>query len=274
MNILITGTKGFIGRHLSKKLIIDHNVFFIENGKDYTRSINKFNINLLNEEHIKLLLEEELDIDLIIHTASRLASSNLEDMSLLKDNILMYENLTKIINKFSPKQVINLSSIAVYPNLDGNYTEQSEIKPSVNSEGLYGLSKFVGENILDLLCKEPNTLHLRLAQVHGDGTRSNSIFEVMKKELSESNTISVYGNGRRISAFIHIDSLIDKIIFFSNRKDLNGIFNLSDENLSYLELAQRIIKKHGNKKSKIELVNKGVSAEVCINIDKMKKVII
>ena len=68
-------------------------------------------------------------------------------------------------NKFNPKQVINLSSIAVYPNKDGIFYETSEIRPSANNDGLYGLSKFIGENILDFKCAKSNIVKLRLAQV-------------------------------------------------------------------------------------------------------------
>lgn len=273
MNILITGTKGFIGKNLASELMQSHNVILLENGQEYSYIGNKFIVNLLDSCHIDLIVKEKLNIDVIIHTASRLASSsNLHDISLLKDNILMYEHLSKIINKFNPKQIINLSSIAVYPNIDGEYKETSEIRPSINNEGLYGLSKFVGENMLDLLCKKTNILNLRLGQVYGQGMRTDRIFEIMKKELKERNIISVYGNGRRVSGFIHIESLIKKVIFCIN-KELYGIYNLSDENLSYKELALQIIKEYGNKESKIELVNKGVSAKVLINNKKIMRLI-
>ena len=59
--------------------------------------------------------------------------------------------------------------------------------------------------------------------------RQDRIFEVMKKEVKEKNMITVYGMGRRISAFIHIDSLISKIELCIKKK-LKGIFNIVDKN--------------------------------------------
>jgi nucleoside-diphosphate-sugar epimerase len=213
MNILVTGSKGFIGSHLTKRLKQNHKVFFVEHDMDFSLVDNRFRVNLLNINHINLLVKQEVKIDVLIHTASRFGLPlNGQDISVLDDNILMYKNLTHMINVLNPKQVINLSSIAVYPNKDGNYKETSEIRPSVNSEGLYGLSKFVGENILDLLCKKCNILNLRLAQVYGEGMRSDRIFEIMKKQLEDRNVISIYGNGERTSGFIHIDSLVERYL--------------------------------------------------------------
>jgi hypothetical protein len=54
---------------------------------------------------------------------------------------------------------------------------------------------------------------------------------------------------------------------------LKGIYNISDENLPYTELAQRIIKQFGNKESTIEIVDKGVSSQVRINNEKFMNLV-
>ena len=167
--------------------------------------------------------------------------------------------------------VINFSSIAVYPNMDGEYYEDSEIRPSINNDGLYGLSKFCGENILDLMCKETDIINLRISQVYGNGMKKDRIFSIMKKELEETNIISVFGNGRRISGFIEVNTLVDKVMLFMHNK-ITGIFNISAENLSYRDLASRIISQFGDKKSSIRISDQGISSQCYINIDKLKKV--
>ena len=163
-------------------------------------------------------------------------------------------------------KVINFSSIAVYPNKDGEYFETSEIRPSVNHECFYGLSKFCGENILDSLCEGIDIAHLRVSQV-AENNRSDRVFEVMKKELFENNKITVYGNGNRISGFIEINTLIKKINFFLEN-DIKGIYNTSEYNLSYKDLASNLISKYGNQKSSISYIDRGVSSKVIINNEK------
>ncbi|MCT7519023.1 NAD-dependent epimerase/dehydratase family protein [Aliarcobacter cryaerophilus] len=272
MNILITGSGGFIGSNLVNDLKKDHFIFELYNGKEYCFKGNKIICNMQNNEHIKKLLNENIKVDIVIHTASILGTKdNINNISLFYDNIKMYENLILIINKFNPSRVINFSSIAVYPNKDGNFSEISEIKPSENTECLYGLSKFCGENILDFFLKEKNIcmIHLRISQVYGKGMREDRIMKVMEKELKETNKITVFGMGKRISNFIKIESLVEKIKLLLNCNSSN-IFNMGEENISYKELAERIIKQYGNKDSKIELVDKGVSSKTFINSEKLK----
>jgi nucleoside-diphosphate-sugar epimerase len=165
--------------------------------------------------------------------------------------------------------VINFSSIAVYPNKDGVYCEDSEILPSINNDGLYGLSKFCGENLLDFCCKGVGVVNLRISQVYS--RRNDRIFEVMKRELLESNKISVYGNCNRVGNFITIDLLVEKVLFFINN-DLYGVFNIGGENLSYKDLALSIINKYGNSRSIIKCVDKGVSSKMYINLNKLKNI--
>ena len=126
MNILLTGSNGFIGKNLSQKLKKKYKIYYLTRSKFYSRKKNKIKCDLSKKKHIKLLMKEKIKLDIIIHTASKLASaSNLENISLIKHNILIYENLSFVINKFNPKQVINLSSTAVYPNKNGVYDETS-----------------------------------------------------------------------------------------------------------------------------------------------------
>jgi nucleoside-diphosphate-sugar epimerase len=273
MNILITGAKGFIAHNLINKISKSHKVYLLVNGDSYEFDGNKITLNLLNKKHVQLLMNEEIKLDTIVHAAAKLADKyNVYDDSLFFDNAFMYKSLILIINNFMPKRVLNFSSIAVYPNKDGEYFEDSEIKPSVNNEGLYGLSKFCGENLLDLCCKGTNIAHLRISQVYSETmkVRENLIFEVMKRELKQKNTITVYGNCKRVSNFIDIDMLVNKILFFLGN-DNSGIFNIGGNNLSYKDLASTIIEKYGNNKSIIKCIDKGVSSRVLINTDKYNK---
>lgn len=272
MNILITGSKGFIAQHLIGKINNEYRIIKLINGASYSYNEGEIVCNLLDLSHIEKLLKEKMNIDIIIHTASKLASSGtINQMSLLYDNIKMYEHLTKIIVQFSPKKILNFSSIAVYPNEDGEYFENSQIRPSLNNDCLYGLSKFCGENILDFFNKQTKIVHLRISQVHGEGMRDDRIFTMMQNELEQKNQISVFGNGRRISNFIDIDTLTQKIFFFIEHEEM-GVFNVGDKNLSYKDIASDIISKYGNNESKIVLFEQGVSSQSLINSDKLKEI--
>ncbi len=126
MNILITGANGYIGRSLVQKLDKEHNILQIKNSKKFYIEDNLYFMNLLNTDHIKAFIDNAEHIDIIIHVASKMASGeNVDDMNLFYDNIKMYEHIVQIVNHYTPKKLINFSSIAVYPNLDGEYDETS-----------------------------------------------------------------------------------------------------------------------------------------------------
>lgn len=276
MNILITGSGGFIGSNLTNNLKNEYFILELYNGLEYSFNENKIVCNMQNEEHVEKLLNEDIKIDVIIHAASVLATKdNVRDLSLFYDNIKIYEKLLLIINKFKPQKLINFSSIAVYPNKDGFFSETSEIRPSLNTECLYGLSKFCGENILDfyLKNKDINVIHLRLSQVYGAGMREDRILKLMEKELKETNKITVFGMGKRVSNFINIDTLMKKIRIVLNYNS-SDIFNIGEENMSYKALAERIIQQFGNKDSVIELTNVGISSNAAIDCNKEMKVLI
>lgn len=276
MNILITGANGYVGKAVSEKLRMNNNLFYIKNSKSFSFKNNTIYLNLLDSSQVEELCNHALNIDIIIHTASKMASpETIDDMSILYDNIKIYENLTKIAKYCNPKRIINFSSMAVYSNIDGEYTEESVINPSTNGDAFYGLSKVCGENILNFSLRGNSTkiVHLRVGQIYSDEMVDNRLYKVMKKELEEKNQITVYGNGERISNFIHMDTLVEIIKFFINTKWDNDreIYNIGENNYSYDEFAKMIIEKYGNKESIIIRNEKGAKSKFVLNTNKFEE---
>lgn len=276
MNILITGANGYVGKALSERLRIDNNLFYIKNATSFSFKDDTIYLNLLDSSQVEELCNHALNIDIIIHTASKMASpETIDDMSILYDNIKIYENLTKIAKYCNPKKIINFSSMAVYPNIDGEYTEESVINPSTNGDAFYGLSKVCGENILNFSLRGSSTkiIHLRVGQIYSDEMADNRLYKVMKKELEEKNQITVYGNGERVSNFIHMDTLLEIIGFFIKIEwdNSRGIYNIGENNYSYDEFAKMIIEKYGNKESIIIRNEMGAKSKFILNTNKFEE---
>ncbi|MDF1874437.1 NAD(P)-dependent oxidoreductase [Sulfurimonas sp. SAG-AH-194-I05] len=273
MNILVTGANGYIGHSIVDTLSVSHVVLQMQNCTEYNVSEDIFSLNLLDKKHINSFLKEDIIIDSIIHVASKMASSkNVNDMNILYDNLKMYEHIVLIAKHFKIKKIINFSSIAVYPNIDASFNETSLVQPSVNGDALYGLSKFCGENILDYMLQKEDVkiINMRVGQVFSDDLRDDRLYIIMKKELQEFNTITVYGNGKRVSNFMHKKVLMQKILFFVNN-NVFGIFNVGDENLTYKEFAQKIIKEFGDSKSKILFNVNGLKSKCYIDTEKLNQ---
>ena len=117
MKILIIGVSGFIGKSIYKNLNKYYDVFGI------SRSLldlkNCFKVDLSKYDDLKLFFRKN-DFDIIINLASRMANkNNLNDFSLLEDNLIISKNLIKVLQNKEDTYFINFSSSAVYPNISG-----------------------------------------------------------------------------------------------------------------------------------------------------------
>ncbi|MDF1594263.1 MAG: NAD(P)-dependent oxidoreductase [Desulfobacterales bacterium] len=270
MNILVTGADGFVGRHACRYLQKSHTLHRVNGPK--RKGI--LTVDLCDRDEVKevsRLLQKGAQIDVILHLASKLVgSSDVENMEVFYDNIRITESVIKLARNIKPKKVINISSMAVYPALDGTFSETSQIQTSHNTDCLYGLSKFCSENLIDFMLNRHGilTAHLRISQIIGQGMRNDRVVPVMLKELSENNTITVRGNGERVSNFIHIDKLVSLIGLFVVQ-DISGIYNVGGVNISYYDLAQRLIMEHGNERSKIIKIDEKPGSKFRLSTDKL-----
>lgn len=278
-NILITGAGGFIGSCVSSRLGKEYNVFNLDTkAKRPGNPRSRIAVDMSNHKKVKSYFRrfaKRRRIYAIIHMASKMASSaNVKDLKLLHDNISITHGLVEMAEVLRPKKLINFSSMAVYPNKDGRFNEKFCIMPWLNNDCLYGLSKFCGENIIDFMLKGNSILisHLRIAQVYGEGMNRDRIIPAMLEELHRHNRITVFGNGRRVSSFISVERLSEILSLFLKR-DLCGIFNIGEENISYLELAKRLVKQEGNRDSKIIRKPSGSRARFYLDTRKIRGIL-
>jgi nucleoside-diphosphate-sugar epimerase len=194
--VLITGINGFVGTSLRKALYNRFNIIGLARTKigsqdgiiecDLVDSLSLSNaIDVLRGQNI----------DVVIHAASKMAEAgNLNDISVLTDNIKMADNLAYLVSELKVPYIINLSSIAVYPNLDGEFDEEARVWPASNNDCFYGLSKFNVENILSYKLNKiiEYLLHLRIAMVYGEGMKASRIIPVMIDEINKSRQNSFY----------------------------------------------------------------------------------
>lgn len=270
-NVLITGASGFLGRHLKTELASDYNL--ILSGRH--EGTDEYYLDLLSQDSIENFLEiiGNIHIDAVIHTAGRLVNGNMsveEQMNVFEDNLKITRNMIKIIKRTRCETLINCSSIAVYPNEDGFYNEESVVRMSCNTDCLYGLSKFCAENMFDYeVQKECRIIHLRLAQIYGEGLRDDRIIPIMKKSIVEKNMIEVYGNGERVSSFVSVGFACEIVRIILQNEKAKGIYNVGEENLSYKQLAERVKEKYGDENTIIKLIEKGSRKKFYLNTEKL-----
>ncbi len=278
MNVLISGINGFIGGDLMHLLTdsTGYSAYGISRNTTNDANDNIFAVDLADDESVNIFIQknkgDQIHIDVFVHCASILAdATNNRAFSLFTDNNKITHNVVKIVNELNIQTLINLSTIGVYPNADGTYDETTAIDPSKNFECLYSLSKFCSEQLFNFyLLPSINVVNLRLSQVYGERMRADRIYKIMENEMKQSNEITVWSNGERVSNFVEIDYVLKTILHFMH-KPSSGLFNVGGENLSYKELAEKVKNSNNNVDAEIKLVNKGVISKVYINSDKLKK---
>lgn len=272
---MLTGAGGFIGSHLLDRLKNDYRVFCVDAKPFRRQGCRSIKLDLRNRKLVRSYFSRfgrRNRISVVIHLASRLTSAqNALDTAVFYDNMRITEGVAEMCKILRPQKLIHFSSIAVYPNRTGRYSELSPAQPAQNSDCLYGLSKLCSENMLDFLLRgeKIRIAHLRVAQVYGEGMRSDRIMPVMLKELKENNSITVFGGGKRVISFIEARKLASVIKFFILH-DVAGVINVGDEQLSLLELARRLIKGYGNRQSRIIKKPQGSRERFYLVTDKLK----
>jgi len=274
--ILITGADGFVGSYLSQKIQKDYNIIkLIAPGLPEIPEKDIFSVDLADKNAVLKFAESQSaeNYYAVIHCAFILCQPNDDDNFLyLHKNNQITENIIELFKNIYSSNFINFSSLAVYPNKTGVYYEDSIVDPSNNTECLYGLAKFNSEIIFSrFLADNINVINLRMCQVYGSGMQEDRVIGMFRKELKERKTITVFGNGERISNFIHIDDVIESVMkILENPR--SGTYNLGCcENISYRELAENLLDGLGESNSKIVFLEKGVKAKVRVNTEKFEQ---
>ena len=90
------------------------------------KNISFFKVDLSKNKIKNLDIIEE--VDYIIHCAFIKMNSKIGKTRLIQNNINITNNLIKILKNIKFKQLINFSTISLYPYKDGTFSEKSKNK--------------------------------------------------------------------------------------------------------------------------------------------------
>src|SRR5258706_5701474 len=161
--ILIVGGSGYIGSHLKSLLSYSYQVSYTSRVKRE----NSIQFDLMNKETFQNLDEPSYDCILILaSTMQGLGTTELKG-EYLNVNILGLSSFLQFVSdrKLTSK-VVFISSMTVYGT--GNAIPVSE-EGSLNPLSTYGLSKLIGEKIVEFYCRsrQANGVIVRIPGVYG-----------------------------------------------------------------------------------------------------------
>jgi UDP-glucose 4-epimerase len=257
MNNLILGGAGFIGQHLTHKLlktrqqrvtIIDNlstSKINLDNFSEY-KNLFKFVEGDISKMEDKELLKHMRDHNRIFHFAGSVGVEHID-----KDPSGTLFNNNSLTNKLIPlfkeskRHVIFSSTSEIYGNGPFNEEDCSNIGPSNKLRWGYATSKLMAEFLLNA-SGVPYTI-LRFFNIVGPGQLSDYGMVLPKfiEAAKRNEDLIVYGTGEQIRCFFHIDDATDAIIKCTNFK--NELFNVgNDEPITINKLAKKVIKISGS----------------------------
>ena len=296
--ILITGVAGFIGYHLSEKLLNNnYHIIGIDNINDYyDPNLKKARLGKLNvlsnfEFHkVDFIKSEDLipifennQIDQVIHLGAqagvRYSISN--PQFYVDTNITGFLNILENSKNYKIENIIYASSSSIYGiNKKLPFSENDKTDKQIS---MYGVSKKTNElmahaysNLYGL-----KTVGLRFFTVYGPWGRPDMALYIFTKAIIENKKINLFNDGDHTRSFTYIDDIIEPILRLikinSNKKDEitnNEILNVGGSQPVKLLRFIDIIEDYLGKKANINLkpMQQGDVKETNANIDKLERI--
>ncbi len=287
MNCLVTGTAGFIGSHLSRRLLKEgFSVIGVDSFTDYyPRWIKERNLSTLKSENNFSFLEEDINsldlnrllqnVDCVFHLAAQAgvrASWGQSFSEYIRNNIEATQRLLEELKEQPLHKFIYASSSSVYgycPELP--MSESSPLLPY----SPYGVTKLAAENLCYLYSKNYGvpTISLRFFTVYGPGQRPDMAFHKFFKSTSENKPITVFGTGDQTRDFTYINDIIDAIFACITHGQTGETYNLGGGNRKMLKDLLPLFEEICGKKISVkwEEKQKGDVPHTLADIQKAKK---
>jgi len=249
MKIMVTGGAGFIGSHLTEKLLLaGHEVIAIDNffrgRRDNLGSVLAHTAFRLVEADLRVrsVWPELLDgLDVVFHLAaqSNVLGAVTDIRYSFETNVAGTFNLLDECARHNVRQVIFSSSREVYGEALQIPVPESHPHRAKNA---YGASKAAGELYHRVFqdMGSVNSVIFRLANVYGRRD-FNRVIPIFVNNCRQQEEIKIFG-GEQIIDFVHVDLVTEAMLKAIGREDLFGsVMNIgSGKGTTLFELAGQI----------------------------------
>lgn len=241
MKYLLLGGAGFIGTHLSKRLLDEgHDVTVVDSLT--TSTTPPHNVSFI-EGDIRTLDMDDLftDHDVVHHLASSVGVSHIDNnpQQSLFNNVELMNRLIPLFEKHQ-KKVIFASSSEIYGEGPFSETDNASIGPSSVLRWGYAASKLLTEFMISA-STFPSVI-VRFFNVTGPG-QSGEYGMVLPRFIEKAKQnlpLLVYGNGNQTRSFCHVDDAVDALRLIEDNN--NEIYNIgTDFAITILDLAKLVI---------------------------------
>ncbi|MDX1285455.1 MAG: NAD-dependent epimerase/dehydratase family protein [Draconibacterium sp.] len=288
MKILVTGTAGFVGFHLTNRLLnLGYNVVGIDNINDYystelkydrlkeagisekaknwnekVQSLNNpnysfYRMNLENKEEIdKLFQTERFDIVCNLAAQAGVRYSIENPQAYINSNIVGFANILEACRHNNIQHLLYASSSSVYGNSKKMPLSTSDSVD--NPISLYAATKKSNELMAHTYSHLFNipTTGLRFFTVYGPWGRPDMAYFLFTKAILEEKPIKVFNKGDLYRDFTYIDDIVDGIVNMiqkgPEKENAYKVYNIGNSSpvklIDFIETIEKALKKEANKK--------------------------
>ena len=250
MKVIIFGSDGLVGNSLRRK-------FSANNSYDCFFSTRK-DTDLFSFQNTKKVISQQKP-DLIINAAAKVGgihANNTQGSDFLIDNLKININIIESIIDMPEVKLINLGSSCIYPlNAENPISEKSFMAGTLEpTNSPYAMAKLTSIELGKTLKKEKghNILNLMPTNLYGPNdnfSEMNShvipglISRMHKSKIENQPEFKIWGTGKPLREFLHVDDLADAILFVHEEGVNEDLINIgSGEEISIEDLAQLIKK--------------------------------
>lgn len=265
--ILITGAAGFIGFHLTNRLLSNgHLMFGYDNFNDYySQKLKRDREHLLESKGVKIIdadindfatlndCIEKNEITHIVHLAAQagVRYSIEQPHEYIKANVSGFLNILEACKRHPKIKVTYASSSSVYGlNSKVPFSENDRTDKQAS---LYGVTK----KTCELMAETYHHLYnisltgLRFFTVYGPWGRPDMACYLFTKAIIEGEPIHLFNDGKMMRDFTYIDDIVDGIVSAIDLESPFKIYNLGNhqpvELLKFVEILENSIGKKANK---------------------------
>jgi GDP-L-fucose synthase len=239
-NVLVAGATGFVGSHLTDRLV--------DLGANVTGTIHNTNLAIKNpmakylEADLELAKDCELvtkDIEFVFMCAAN--SSGAEVMTKtplvhLTPNVIMNSQMLAASYANEVKKFCFISSNTVYPLTDFAVAEKDVTGEFFEKYFIVGWMKRFSELMCEMYARKINnpmsTLIVRPGNLYGPRDKykkseSKVIAALIRRAFEKENPFEVWGDGEDIKDFLYVDDFIDALIETFKKSSDFDIFNIA-----------------------------------------------
>jgi len=292
MKILVTGSAGFIGFHVSKKLLDKGcEVVGIDNLNDYydvalKESRNRvlkdhfpykfYKGNIQDPEFLKNVFKEN-SIEKVCHLAAQagVRYSLQNPRAYIQSNVEGFLNILEEMKNFGVQDLIYASSSSVYGN---NFSIPFRVEDQTDTPlSLYAATKKCDELFAHVYHKlyGMRCTGLRFFTVYGPFGRPDMMYFKFANSIMSGNKIELYNFGKMIRDFTYIDDIVEGVIAAIEKSYEFEIFNLGNKKPVELEYFVQCLEKELGRKAFREYkeLQKGDMIKTYADIEKSVKML-